>query len=334
MSHEKFTYNESSSMKLHTDVSLSDFLWYKLGGKTRFLLDVFSKEDVVEAFEFLKENSISNYFVMGLGANLIFAHEYFDGAVIRFLPQPHQGMRKVDDETVEAWAGELLDNVICFGFDHHLTGLEWAGGLPGTVGAAIRGNVGAFGGEIKDVLHSVEVLEITDTTHSIVTKSKNELAFSYRNSLIKQQRNLIVLSARFDLSESGHSGVEKAKDAYYAHIAYRKDRHPHEYPNTGSVFKNITDKEYIKKIIEVFPDIQELIENKWYGKVSMGYLNKRLGFAGIQIGKAKVSEQHANFIDNIGDAKAADVIAIIETIQKKFQETFGFTPEPEVEIVK
>ncbi len=321
-------------MKIVENANLSEILWYKIGGSARYLLEVRSKEDVIEAVEFIQRQHISNYFVCGLGANLIFPDGHFDGAVIHFLPKEHQGIRQIDDETLEAFAGELLDSVIIFAFDQRLVGLEWAGGLPGTVGAGVRGNVGAFGNEIKDSIESVEVLEITDKTYHITTLHKNELLFNYRNSLIKQRRNLIVLSARFTFSTVGHDGVEKAKDTYFANIAYRKEKHPYEHPNTGSVFKNITDKEQVAKILEVFPDAKESVETKWHGKVSMGYLNKRLGFSGYRIGNAEISTKHANFINNLGGAKATDVIAVIEAIRNKFQETFGFMPEPEVEIVR
>jgi UDP-N-acetylmuramate dehydrogenase len=116
-------------------------------------------------------------------------------------------------------------------------------------------------------------------------------------------------------------------------INYRKEHHPIEYPTCGSVFKNITDANQIQKILAIWPDIKESMDTKWHGKISMGYVVKRLGFSKYRVGNMQVSEKHANFIVNLGNAKASDVLTIIKEIQNKVQETFGFIPEVEVEIV-
>ena len=101
--------------------------------------------------------------------------------------------------------------------------------------------------------------------------------------------------------------IEEARQKYYSHIEYRKTHHPMEYPNCGSVFKNIFNKNQIEKVFSVFPETKELSENKWYGKVSIGYLIKKLGFSGFKIGQAQVSEKHNNFIINLGNEKFLDV---------------------------
>ncbi|CAN5115931.1 UDP-N-acetylmuramate dehydrogenase [soil metagenome] len=321
-------------MKIIENADLSEILWYKIGGRAKYLLEVSSKEDILAALSLTKEKHIGKIFICGLGANLLFTDEYFDGAVIRFVPKKEKQITLIEGNKLEVYAGELLDRVITIGFDLNLIGLAWAGGLPGTVGAAVRGNVGAFGGEIKDVIESVDVVRLESSYQKIETLTKEELAFAYRTSSIKIPRRMIVLSARFVLHPASAYELEKAKEVYFDHIAYRKENHPNSFPNSGSVFKNIARKEQVGKILAVYPDIQELVNGKWHGKVSMGYLNNLLGFSGLTIGGAKVSEQHANFIDNIGHAKATDVIAIIETIQRKFEETFDFIPEPEVEIVR
>ena len=124
-----------------------------------------------------------------------------------------------------------------------------------------------------------------------------------------------------------------ARQTYLHNMEYRRVRHPLEYPNCGSVFKNIADPVHITKIIEVFPDLEEKIKRDWHGKVAMGYLIKRLDFSEFKIGNAMISPKHCNFIVNLGDAKATDVLSIIKTIQEKFIKTFDFIPEVEVEIV-
>ncbi len=316
-------------MKIYTDVPVADILWYKIGGTAKYLLEISSKEDFLEAQTFLEEKSIKNIFVVGFGSNLLFAKEYFDGAVLHVVPA--NDIALVSEDTVEAFAGETLDSVIKFGFEHNLIGLEWAGGLPGSVGAAVRGNVGAFGGEIKDVIDSVEVI---DTGNKEIKKLGNkELDFSYRSSFIKKHKDFIVISATFTLKKASDEEVAQAKITYHEKIGHREKQHPLDYPNCGSVFKNIHTKGEVEKVMAVFPDIQEQVATKWHGKVSMAYLINRLGLSGFQVGQAQISPKHANFIVNLGSAKADDVLQIIKTIKKKFHETFDFTPEVEVEII-
>ncbi len=215
-----------------------------------------------------------------------------------------------------------------------MTGLEWAGGLPGTVGAAIRGNVGAFGGEVEDVIKEVVVAEITNSKIVLKTLRRFELKFGYRSSLVKKRRNLVVVSVQFRLTPADSKGVQSARQEYLNNFEYRKRRHPLEFPNCGSVFKNISDPEEVKKILEIYPDLEEKIKRDWHGKVSMGYLIKRLEFAEFRVGNAQISPKHCNFIVNLGGATQKDVLTIIRTIQGKFREAFGFTPEVEVEIVQ
>ena len=107
-----------------------------------------------------------------------------------------------------------------------------------------------------------------------------------------------------------------------------------EYPSCGSVFKNIVKREEVDKILSVWPDVRELSEGKWHNKISMGYVINRLGFKGKQVGGAQVSTKHTNYIVNVNQAKADDVKRLIYEIQGKFEETFGFTPEPEVMLVE
>lgn len=323
-------------MQIFEDFDISQILYYRIGGKVRYLLQCFDEEDVLRGLDFIEKNNIQKVFFCGQGSNLIFTNEYFDGAVIQIAIDKGDSSRFLSNNNngeVIAFAGVCLDDVIIYTLDHGLIGLEWAGGLPGTVGAGVRGNVGAFGGEIKDSLVSAKVAVVQGGKMEVQEYSNKELLFSYRTSLIKLQKNMVVLSATFGLSESSTTDVTAAWEVFNTNKEYRRNRHPLEYPNCGSVFKNISESDEVEMILTVFPDIKEKVEHDWYGKVSMGYLNHRLGFAGYRIGNAQVSEKHNNFIVNLGGAKSAEVRHIIGDIQEKFQETFGFQPEVEVEIV-
>jgi len=145
---------------------------------------------------------------------------------------------------------------------------------------------------------------------------------------------MIITAAQFQLTHANREEVIKARHIYMRNKEYRKMHHPLEYPNCGSVFKNIKKPNEVAKIVDVWPEIRSLVKEKWHGKVSMGFVINRLGFSGYTIGNAKVSEKHANFINNIGGATAKDVLTIIKRIQEMTEETFAIIPEVEVEIVK
>lgn len=322
-------------MLILQDIPLSELLWYKIGGKARYLLQCATKEDVLEALNFITLKNIKKMFICGMGSNLVFTDGYFDGCVIQLIHGQNEQIIIKKNGLIEAFAGETLGHVIEFGLKNNLTGMEFAGGLPGTVGAAVRGNVGAFGGETKDVISSAEVLVINENnSFEIKTFTNEELRFVYRGSIIKASQNrMIVLSAQFALKLSSAEETAKANEVYEQNINYRKQKHPLEYPNCGSVFKNIREPAQVEKILQVYPELKDKVEKQWYGKVAAGFLIQKLGLQGYKVGDAQISMKHALFIVNLGHAKASDVLSVIDTVQKKFMETFGFTLEPEVEIV-
>ncbi len=321
-------------MQIYSSVPLSTILWYQIGGIAQLVLDVSSKEEIYEALSYLKANNIRKIFFLGLGSNMLFPDEGFDGAIIRFQSQyDGKGVRRLEGNILDSFAGEFLDSVIHFGLEQGLTGLEWAGGLPGTVGAAIRGNVGAFGGEIKDVFvkaHCIRLFENGD--YEELTLGRDEMDFSYRNSKVKKER-LIVVAAQFELKEVTPEELLNARETYYANITYRQEKHPPDYPNCGSIFKNVSTPMEVMKVLTKWPDIESLVKEKWHGKVSMGYIIDRLGLKGKQIGSAQISEKHQNFIVNKGGARAHDVKRLIAEIESRMQAEFGFTPEIEIEVV-
>lgn len=319
-------------MKIHKNFQIANSLWYKIGDTVRYFIDVQNKEDIKKAYEFARQEKVKRVLLIGLGSNLLFTDEYFDGVIIRLVATENP-IRLIRENIILADAGATLDDVIQFSLNHNLVGLEWAGGLPGNVGAAIRGNVGAFGGEIKDVVKEAEVFEIVNGKPRFKKLRRFELKFFYRNSIVKR-KNFGVLSAIFRLKKGEEAVLRRARQTYLNNIEYRKIRHPLEFPNCGSVFKNLIDEEQIKRVIKVFPDLEDKIKRDWHGKVAMGYLLKRVGFASYRVGDALVSPKHCNFIVNLGNAKTSEVLSIIKAIQDKFIEVFDFIPELEVEIVK
>lgn len=321
-------------MHIYKDFPLSEILYYKIGGKAKFVLKVQNKEDLLAALDFVQKEKVEKVLPVGLGSNLLVSDDFFDGAVLWFCRAESSSIVLREENSIEAFASVLLDDVIQFSFQNNLIGLEWAGGLPSTVGGAIRGNVGAFGSEIKDSAYEAEVLDLSNNNHLIKTFSNVDLKFSYRNSLIKQNRDLIVARGVFKLTQATESQIGEAKELYRLHIEHRQKNNPLDYPSCGSVFQNIREKEKVATILSKWSDIENLVRDKWHGKVAMGYIINRLGFSGMQVGGAEVSEKHANYILNKNHAKFSDVITIIEKIKEKFYQEFNFYPELEVEVVK
>lgn len=321
-------------MTIHKEFQLSDVLWYKIGGKAKYLLQCSNRGDVEEAVAFIAEKKPNKIFFCGQGTNLVFSDDYFDGVVVQIVSSPSESTLRVQGDQVTAFAGIILGDVIDFAFDNHLTGLEWAGGLPGTVGAAVRGNVGAYGGEIENSLISAEVIDYSGQTPVLKTLTNTDLQFVYRGSLVKTHRKMVVVTATFGLKKSTEEEVTAAKLICEKNKQNRRDKHPLEYPNCGSVFKNLRKPEEIAKVLSVFPELKENIEQKWYGKVAVASLIEKLGLKGHRVGNAQISDKHALFIINLGGAKAADVKQIIQDVKEKFQESFDFEPEVEVEIVE
>jgi UDP-N-acetylmuramate dehydrogenase len=317
------------------DFPLSTVLYYKIGGTARLFLEATGRDDVYRALEVVARRQLGRLVVVGLGSNLLFPDGVFEGAVLQIAAPGTPQIRLAGPGRVEAFAGVSLDDVVAFGFEHGLAGLEWAGGLPGTVGAAVRGNVGAFGGELKDVLASAEVLDTADSAPSPRALANSDLAFSYRDSAVKRSGGqLVVLGATFQLAEVSGAALAQARVAYQRNIDYRWTNHPMEYPTCGSVFKNVARREDVERVLAVWPDAEPMVRGRWHGKVSMGYAIDRLGLAGFRVGNAQVSPKHRNFIVNLGGARFADVEAIIAEVQDRFSRTFGFVPEPEVEVVR
>ncbi len=317
------------------DFALSTVLYYKIGGTARLFLEAAGRDDVCRALEAVARRRLDRLVVVGLGSNLLFPDGVFEGAVLQIAAPGTPQIRLAGPGRVEAFAGVSLDDVIAFGFENGLAGLEWAGGLPGTVGAAVRGNVGAFGGELKDVLASAEALDAAEPDGGPHTLANADLAFSYRDSVVQRSGGrLVVLGATFALTEVGGEALAQARAAYQRNIDYRWSNHPREYPTCGSVFKNVARREDVERVLAVWPDAEPLVRGRWHGKVSMGYAIDRLGLAGYRVGNAQVSPKHRNFIVNLGGARFADVEAIISEVQARFSRTFGFVPEPEVEVVR
>lgn len=307
--------------KIQENVLLAQHCNYKIGGPARYFCDATTEEEIRSAILFAREKRVP-IFILGSGTNLLFADEGYNGLVLK----PNLQKLEAIGGIVEVGAGALVSDLLNFTIAHSLSGLEWSGGLPGTVGGAVRGNAGAFKGEIKDRIISVDSLEI-DTLEKI-SRDNSACRFGYRSSIYKEKCGKeIILSAQIRL-EKGDS--DKIAAGIQEKINYRLQRHPMEFPNTGSTFKNVDLNLVPVKFRNAFAKVVKLDP---FPVIPTAFLITEAGLKGTRSGGAMVSPKHANFIINADNAKSADVKALIAIVKQRVFDKFEIHLEEEIQIV-
>jgi UDP-N-acetylmuramate dehydrogenase len=306
---------------LKQNIALSDYSNYKIGGSALYFLEVFSKEELLKGLKDWEKvhNKEKRIFVLGQGTNVLFSDAGFNGLVIK---NSIGGIKKLGDK-VEVGAGVELPRLNDFCIENALSGLEWSGGLPGTIGGAIRGNAGAFNGETKDNIEEVTSLNLT--TLALIKRNKKECNFSYRNSIFKTEaHNEIIISAVLGLKEGNQ---EEIQDNTNEKIEHRKNKHPLEYPNIGSIFKNVPVQNFDQNFRE---ELSQYIKNDPFPVIPAAKLIFLAGLKGKKVGGVMISEKHTNFIVNLGQGKAQDVKELIEIVRKEIKNKFGVILEEEI----
>ncbi len=304
----------SELARLQRNILLANHTTFRIGGPAKYFFEAKTKNEIIEAVHWAKENRLP-FFIFGGGSNLLVSDKGFSGLVIK---TQANGLR-VMAENIEVEAGVLLSRLIVESINNNLTGLEWGIGIPGTIGGAVVGNTGAFRKSIADALENAEVFDI----ESSQTKNfnKEECRFIYRGSIFKEKPELIILKAVLKL-EKGDAG--KSTETIKEYLATRKDNVP-SFPSAGSVFKNL---EFKNQPV----DFQKMINEEKIkgGMVAVGYLIDQCGLKGKRSGNAQISEQHANFIVNLGGAKAEDVLRLINLCRESVKEKFNISLEEEI----
>ena len=231
---------------------------------------------------------------------------------------------KIEGARMTAGASALMADLVTAAVDQGLAGLEWAGGLPGTLGGAIRGNAGCFGGEMKDVVSEVTALEASG--REVVFKN-SDCGFGYRHSKFKEEK-LIVVEAVLNLNKN-KSKKELAQEVQ-SHIDYRQARQPLEFPSCGSVFKNIPVARVLPALAEQFAGV---IKIDPFPVIPVAAVLDELGLKGYSIGGAQIAEKHPNFIINRGQAASADILALVNFVKNEVKQKFGIDLETEIELV-
>ncbi|MCB9798249.1 UDP-N-acetylmuramate dehydrogenase [Candidatus Nomurabacteria bacterium] len=315
--------------KVKTDEPLSKHTTFKIGGPAKYFVVLEDVDVLVELLQYLDGEGMP-YFLLGGGSNMLASDSGFDGVVIQIKDKTIH----IDKNTVEAAAGAITVEVAQQSMKAGLTGFEWGVGVPGTIGGAVRGNAGAMGKEMKD-----DVLKVLVYKDGEVLEVNNEACgFAYRSSLFKREGG-IVLKVFLSL-EIGEENLD-AKKKMLEFLKYRNTTQPQGFASTGCIFKNAeldqstelgkTNKE---KLFAHFDEHDEKIQQFLkVGKISAGWLVEQVGLKGYTVGQAQISQRHGNFIVNLGGAKAADVLSIIETIQDRVYNEYGIEMEEEIQIV-
>ena len=272
---------------------------FKVGGPARYYLIPENTGEVRAAIDFADERELP-YMVVGRGSNLLFSDREYHGVIIE-IGESFSDMSIHLNNTVVVKSGMTLTNMASRLARMGLAGFEFAGGIPGTVGGAIVMNAGAYGGEIKDTLVEVTVM---NEKGELVKLDADELELSYRHSIL-QEKNWIVLSGTFTF-ESGSPDEIRAQIQDYNQR--RRDKQPLEFASAGSTFKR-PEGYFAGKLIE------------------------DAGLKGYHIGGARVSDKHAGFVINTGDATASEIHSLIEHVKRKVLEKSGVMLEPEVKMI-
>ena len=287
-------------LNIKKNVLLAKHTTFKIGGPARYFCIAENKEDLIKAIKKAKELR-QPFFILGKGSNVLALDEGFNGLIIK-IQNPKS---KIQNSKVYAEAGVKLEDIVKLSAREGLAGLEWAAGIPGTIGGAIYGNAQAFDNKMSEIVKSVEVFDATEMRIKHI--SKKQCSFSDKDSIFKRNKNLIIVSAILKLKKGNRKEIQnKIKE----NLNQRKKRHPLNYSSAGSVFVN-----------------QE-------GRPPSAYLIEQAGLKGLRIGKAEVSKKHAGFIINLGGAKAEDVLELIKIIKKEVKNKFGINLEEEIQIIK
>ena len=278
-----------------TDEPMCDHTTFKIGGKADVFVSIINEHEILRLLELLRSRQIP-FFILGNGSNILVSDEGYRGVIIE-IGSAYSGVRMLDDIVI-AKAGTTMAKLSHFAMENNLTGLEFASGIPGTVGGGIIMNAGAYGGEMRQITYKVKAVT---PSGEVIYLSNADMEFEYRNSKAKRE-GYIILQAEFRL----HRGEKSVIEGIMRDLAKkRRDKQPLEYPSAGSTFKR---------------------PQGYYA----GKLIADAGLKGLSVGGAQVSEKHAGFLINTGSATAADMYELINQVRTKVKEAYSVVLEPEV----
>jgi len=305
--------------KIQKNILFKNLTTFEVGGPARYFSLINDEPRLIKLLKFARKNKLK-FLIIGEGSNLLVSDAGFDGLTIKL----NFCSAVVKKNIIAASADMLLNQLVGLSVSRGLTGLEFATGIPGTVGGAVVGNAGAYGFQIADVLEKVEVL---NKDFKKLTLDKKSLSFDYRYSSLMGKEQ-IVLKVFLKLKR-GNQDQSIKKMIGLGHDRWQK--HPHQ-PSAGSTFKNII---LTKAVVKNLTDRGYKIPEKFfeYKKIATAWLIEQLGLKGQKIGQAQISEKHANHIVNCGNATADEVVQLISFVKTKARDQLGIQLEEEVRYV-
>lgn len=288
--------------RIEKDVLLKEHTTFRIGGRAKYFYLAKNKNDFIGAISGAKERKIK-FFILGGGSNTLASDGGFGGVVIKFYNPDSKVRIKSKSRNPEIFTEACLPlaKLVNFTIKNNLSGLEWAVGIPGTVGGAIFGNAGAFGESMKNIIDKVETFGVK--SGKIRFFDKKHCGFSYRKSIFKKNKHLAILSAEFRFKKDRKDRINSRIKKFLDH---RKLHQPLDLPSAGSIFINFDNRPAAKLIEEC-------------------------GLKGKKTGKAEISKKHANFIVNSGGASSKDVIKLINLAKKTVKRKFGIALEEEIQ---
>ena len=284
--------------KIEKDISLSTLTTYKTGGIAKLVVYPNNINNLKQLLKLIHKHNIK-YFILGKGSNTLFSDKEFNGVIIKL---DKLNNFKIKETEIYVESGMILSKLVQASIKNELTGLEFAIGIPGTIGGAIYMNAGAYGSKMSNIVKSVIVLNEKLQIEEIPLE---KLKFDYRYSIFQANKNLICVAANIKLEHGNHDEIDsKIKE----NLLKRKNSQPLEYPSAGSVFRN-PEGNYAGKIIE------------------------ELGLKGKNIGGAEISTKHANFIINKNNASSSDILNLIKLVQKEVKDEYKIDLKLEQQLV-
>ena len=289
---------KSLNKKINLSFKLSDYTTFKIGGSARYFLEPSNLRQLQDALSFARNKDI-RVFILGAGSNILVSDSGINGLVIKLNSPSFKGLH-IRGRFVDVGSAMKLNQLILRTKDQGLSGLEFLSGIPGTLGGALMGNAGSWGGEIGELVEEVRVL---DYNGKIKLLKKRQLKFSYRKSNLHKY---IILSGRLKLSLTKKEMImQKIKE----YLKQRSNTQENSLPNAGCIFKNPKG-------------------------LAAGKLIEACGLKGRRVGQAVISERHANFILNIAKAKSKDVLLLMELMRREVKRRFRVDLKPEIKIWK
>jgi UDP-N-acetylmuramate dehydrogenase len=302
-------------MNIQENILLKDISTFKIGGRAQYVIYAESQQDIIEALRFSQDKDLP-IGLIGSGCNLLIQDEDIEGVILKM----NTKLIEIKNRQIFAEAGVSLAMLANSGHKANLVGLEWAPSVPSSVGGAIRGNAGAFGGETKDKLKQIRVYRggiIEDIDASAID-------FDYRYSSFKDENNTdIILGGLFEL-ESGD--VDASKIQIRDNIIKKSKNQPIGVACSGCIFKNYEGSIDVG-LYNKYPDLSLFVAK---GIIPSGYLIQEAGLKGFTQGGIQISEKHGNYMINTGAGTYKDVVKLIDIVKTRIYEIFGVSIEEEV----